>query len=88
MSRALICTGVLGGGTAVVFALALAVAVLFPQGSMVPAGWSGGWAKPMPMPGMQGGGWIGDDIRVEEVAPAPVPADPVVVLPEPVEKES
>jgi hypothetical protein len=57
MTRALICTGILGGGTAIVFALALAVSLLFPQGSLVPAGWSGAWGgkggvfvEPMPMP--------------------------------------
>ncbi len=59
MTRALICTGVLGGGTAVVFALALAVSVLFPQGSLVPMGWNGGWGNPVPMV-MGGNVWTND----------------------------
>ena len=41
MRRILVCTGVLGGGTALVFALAAATAMLFPQGALV----SGGWAE-------------------------------------------
>jgi hypothetical protein len=60
MTRALICTGVLGGGAAIVFALALAVSVLFPQGSLVQVGWSGAWGgkggmfiEPVPMPAVE-----------------------------------
>ena len=62
MRRILICTGILGGGTALVFALAALTAVAFPQGTLVSTGWNGGgWAKdgwgggiaPMPMPDVQ-----------------------------------
>ena len=54
MRRVLICSGVLGGGTALVFALAALTATLFPHGTVVASqfGWGGGWAeegmKPMP----------------------------------------
>ena len=50
MRRVVICTGVLGGGAALVFALAAATATLFPHGTIVPTsqvGWGGGpmvWA--------------------------------------------
>jgi hypothetical protein len=43
MRRALICGGILGGGTALVFALAAVVAMAFPQGSLVAGGWNGGF---------------------------------------------
>lgn len=54
---ALVVTAVLGGGTAVVFALALGASVLFPNGGMVSGGWNGGWGKggmvvPQPAPVM------------------------------------
>ena len=59
MRRILICSGVLGVGTALVFAAAALTATLFPNGTLVSAGWNGGgmwdrgWgvAVPMPMPG-------------------------------------
>jgi hypothetical protein len=41
MRRILVCTGILGGGTALVFALAALTAVAFPQGTLVAAGWNG-----------------------------------------------
>ena len=41
MKRILVCTGVLGGGTALVFALAALTAIAFPQGTRVAAGWNG-----------------------------------------------
>ncbi len=41
MQRALIVTGVLGMGTAVVFGLAALTATLFPNGALVRAGWNG-----------------------------------------------
>jgi hypothetical protein len=63
MTRALICTGVLGGGTAVVFALALAASLLFPQGSMVSTGWNGGWSRPA----------FPDRLEIRGLAPAPAP---------------
>jgi hypothetical protein len=62
MRRILICTGVLGGGTALVFALAALTAVAFPQGTLVSTGWNGGgWGKegwggrvmPVPMPAVE-----------------------------------
>jgi hypothetical protein len=42
MRRILVCTGILGGGTALVFALAALTAVAFPQGTLIATGWSGG----------------------------------------------
>ena len=45
MRRIVICSGVLGGGTALVFALAAVTASLFPHGTVVPTnrfGWGGG----------------------------------------------
>ena len=59
MRRILACTGILGGGTALVFVLAALTAVAFPQGTLISTGWNGGgWAKdgwgggvvPVPMP--------------------------------------
>jgi hypothetical protein len=41
MQRALIVTGVLGFGTALVFAAAALTAMLFPNGTQVNAGWNG-----------------------------------------------
>lgn len=52
MRRILVCTGVLGGGTALVFALAAATSMLFPQGTLVPAGWNGGGTMMFAKPGM------------------------------------
>jgi hypothetical protein len=70
MRAAAVVTGVLGAGTAFVFAAAAVVSALFPSGSLVQSGWNGGcfdcgggWAKPgigvpvpmpMPVPGIQG----------------------------------
>jgi len=74
MRRILVCTGVLGGGTALVFALAAATAMLFPQGALV----SGGWAVPvvtnMTMP-LSGG-----QVRLGPVTMGTAPA--VQVLPD------
>jgi len=39
MKRILICTGVLGGGTAAVFAVAALAATLAPAGQLVPGNW-------------------------------------------------
>jgi hypothetical protein len=81
MRRILICTGVLGGGTAIVFALAALTAALFPQGSVVAAGWNGGWnggwekgiAMPVPMPApVMGFGGAAPDVTGDQVA---IPAD-------------
>jgi hypothetical protein len=94
MTRAQICTGVLGGGTALVFALALAASLLFPQGSLVSVGWNGGWDRQpfandlvirqvVPVPGMPGDrGFV-----VEEVAPR-VNADAAIPAPAPAVVES
>jgi hypothetical protein len=60
MRRILVCTGVLGGGTALVFALAAMTAIAFPNGTTVNAGWNGG--------PMVRGGWNGGLVP----APAPV----------------
>lgn len=57
MRRVIICSGVLGGGAALVFALAALTATLFPHGTVVQSQWSGGW-----------GGWTDDGMRV---MPAP-----------------
>ena len=75
MRAGFIVTGVLGIGTALVFAAAALVSLAFPNGSTVAAGWNGGpWSKgdlmmPAPAPVMidaNGGG-----ITIEpNVAPA------------------
>jgi hypothetical protein len=57
MQRALIASGVLGLGTALVFGAAALTAMLFPNGTSVAASMNGMWvrdemmAKPMPAPG-------------------------------------
>jgi len=58
MRAGLIVTSILGLGTAVVFAAAALTAALFPSGTMISAGWNGGWGKggiavPMPAPMVQ-----------------------------------
>ncbi len=58
MRRILICSGVLGLGTVLVFAAAALTATLFPSGTLVSSGWNGPMVK---------GGW---DVAVP--APAPV----------------
>jgi|tagenome__1003787_1003787.scaffolds.fasta_scaffold17761474_2 hypothetical protein len=59
MRQIVIVSGVLGGGSALVFALAALAATLFPNGTLVASGWNGGFAggwgkggiaQPMPMP--------------------------------------
>jgi poly(3-hydroxybutyrate) depolymerase len=79
MKRILVCTGVLGGGTALVFALAAATAMLFPQGTLVASGWNNGmvFAKPMPMPVLERGG-----VFVDDVLEMPAVEVPMVVFPE------
>lgn len=76
MRRILVCTGVLGGGTALVFALAAATALLFPQGTLVSTGWNPGvmFGKPMPA----GGGAILDDVMV-----MPAVESPAITVPDP-----
>lgn len=55
MRRILICSGVLGVGTALVFAAAALTATLFPNGTLVSSGWNGGmvmrgWDVAVPAP--------------------------------------
>jgi hypothetical protein len=55
MQRILICSGVLGVGTALVFAAAALTATLFPNGTLVSSGWNGGfvsrdWGVAVPAP--------------------------------------
>jgi hypothetical protein len=64
MRRILVCTGVLGGGTALVFALAALTAIAFPQGTRVAAGWNGG----------NGGPWVKDAWGGGVAVPVPAPA--------------
>ena len=72
MRPAIIVTGVLGTGTALVFAAAALVSVMFPNGGTVAAGWNGGM--------MTKGGWIAPampiPIQVDvSGSPIPVPVD-------------
>ena len=85
MQRALIASGVLGLGTALVFGAAALTASLFPNGSTVAASFNGGdmmfakpgMAMPVPMPpqpvfaqpGVVVGG--GDLVAAPDVAPVP-----------------
>jgi len=64
MKRILVCTGILGGGTALVFALAALTAVAFPQGTRVASGWNG----------VNGGPWVKDAWGGGVVVPMPAPA--------------
>jgi len=76
MRSGLIVTGVLGIGTALVFAAAAVVSLAFPSGTTVAAGWNGGgvWTKdvvampvPAPVVGDNGGGSV--------IAPDQAPTD-------------
>lgn len=85
MRRILACSGVLGGGTAVVFALAALASVAFPHGTTVATSWGGGWAKPMPMgvapvPALVERALIVDDAATD--GPLAVPGPVVVPAPE------
>ena len=72
MRRVVICSGVLGGGSALVFALAAVTATLFPHGTIVPTnqvGWGGG------------GVWVDDVRMMPNAGPLAIPvAEPFVVL--------
>jgi len=72
MRRILVCTGVLGGGTALVFALAAATSLLFPQGTLVQAGWNGNVRFEKGMP-----------VMVEDVMPAVNVEAPQIAVPVP-----
>jgi hypothetical protein len=70
MRRVVICGGVLGGGTALVFALAAVTATLFPSGTVVNASWNGGMVR---------GGWVEDAVRIGppgDMGPAIFVAEP------------
>ena len=64
MKRILVCTGILGGGTALVFALAALTAIAFPQGTRLAAGWNGA----------NGGPWVKDAWGGGVAVPMPAPA--------------
>lgn len=69
MRRIVICSGVLGGGTALVFALAAATATLFPHGTVVPTnqfGWGGGM-------------WMEERVRMAPIGIPELQADEMVV---------
>ena len=83
MRRILICTGVLGGGTALTFAAAALAATLLPGGTVIPSsmvnmGWGkGGVAVPVPAPvqvfptiDSSGAGSVGVDVAAP---PEPTP---------------
>ena len=72
MRRILVCTGVLGGGTALAFALAAATSMLFPQGTLVPAGWNGNARFEKGMP-----------VMVEDVMPVVTVEAPAIAVPVP-----
>jgi hypothetical protein len=84
MQRALIASGVLGLGTALVFGAAALTATLFPNGSTVAATFNGGWERggvmmgggPVPMPApvfAKPGIVVTDDTQVIAPDVAPVP---------------
>ena len=80
MRSGLLVTGILGVGTALVFAAAALTATLFPNGTVVRTQWNGGWSgpcldcggwgvpapMPVPMP-MPGGGFVEGDVFVNGV---------------------
>lgn len=63
MRRILVCTGVLGGGTAIVFALAALTATLFPTGTSVSSTWNG-FARQMD--------WVTPEVRPAAVFGGPI----------------
>ena len=74
MRAAAVVTGVLGAGTAFVFAAAAVVSTLFPSGAMVPSGWNGGCMD-------CGGGWAKPGIGIPLPMPAPaIPEKGVVTF--------
>jgi len=74
MRAAAVVTGVLGAGTAFVFAAAAVVSTLFPSGAMVPSAWNGGCMD-------CGGGWAKPGIGIPMPMPAPgIPEKGVVIL--------
>lgn len=83
MKRILICTGVLGGGTALTFGAAMLAATLLPGGGVIPVtnpnvvfGVGGGVMKggpAVPVPWPAGGTTIGPDVVVALPAESPSP---------------
>ena len=78
MRRILICTGILGGGTALTFGAAVLAAALLPGGTVVPASgmFQGG-----------GGNWVGPAkggpaMAVPAPMPAPINPGDVITIPE------
>ena len=76
MRAGLLVTGVLGAGTALVFAAAAATATMFPNGTVVTTQWNGGWGRcfdcgweggplPMPLPVPMPGGFVEGDVFIE-----------------------
>jgi hypothetical protein len=77
MRRILICTGILGGGTALTFAAAALTATMFPDGAVLPANTNVMFAKPG-MVWAGGGGMIQIDVAQPAMpVPMPVPSDGV-----------
>jgi len=70
MRRILICTGVLGGGTALVFALAALTATLFPHGTVVQGQWGPWGGGVVPLGGVMRVGV--DDMTIGPGTVAPV----------------
>lgn len=77
MRRILICTGILGGGTALVFALAALTATLFPQGTLIRTQW-GGWGGGVVM---EEGVRLGPAPAIDVAMPVPMPDDVSVAVP-------
>ena len=74
MRAAAVVAGVLGVGTALVFAAAAVASALFPNGALVPSGWNGGCMD-------CGGGWGKPGIGIPVPMPAPgIPEKGVVVF--------
>jgi hypothetical protein len=69
MHRAVVVSGVLGLGTAIVFGAAALAATMFPNGGTVNMGWGGGMMvekgiavpAPMPVPAVGIEDWAGDN---------------------------
>ncbi len=76
MRRILVCTGVLGGGTALVFALAATTAMLFPQGTLVSPGWNQGVMFGKPVNAFARGPVMIDDVIAMPAVEAPATAVP------------
>jgi hypothetical protein len=80
MRRILICSGILGGGTAIVFALAALTASLFPNGTVLSTGWNGPWldqrvvwgTMPAPAPFVLEGPAAGPEVTTDDLQPVPV----------------